>query len=57
MGEHYFPDKPIHKQSAHVYFIKFEGKVYEISFLFPKSKHQKLKSPVKNLSRLLLQGD
>jgi hypothetical protein len=44
----------IHKQSAKFYCIKFERKVYEICF-FPsplKIKHQNLKSPVKNLSRL-----
>ena len=29
-GEHFFLDKKIHKQSAKFYFIKFEGKVYEI---------------------------
>jgi hypothetical protein len=26
----FFQDKPIHKQSAKFYFIKFEGKVYEL---------------------------
>jgi len=30
IGEHFFLDKPIHKQVAKCYFIKFEGKVYEI---------------------------
>jgi len=34
IGEHFFPDKPTHKQSAKFYFIKFEGKVYEICFFF-----------------------
>jgi len=33
-GEHFFPDKPIHKQIAKFYCIKFEGKVYEIRFFF-----------------------
>jgi hypothetical protein len=28
--EHFFSDKPIHKKIAKFYFIKFEGKVYEI---------------------------
>jgi hypothetical protein len=30
IGEHFFPDKPIHKEVAKFYFIKFEGKFYEI---------------------------
>jgi len=34
IGEHFFPDQPIHKQSAKLYFIKFEEKVYEMRF-FP----------------------
>jgi len=29
-GKNFFPDKPIHKQIAKFYCIKFEGKVYEI---------------------------
>jgi len=33
-GEHFFPDKPIHKQIAKFYCIKYEGKVYEIPFFF-----------------------
>jgi len=38
IGEHIFPDKPIHKQIAKFYCIKFEAKVYEIRF-FSKSMH------------------
>jgi len=34
IGEHFFPDKPIHKQIAKFYCIKFEGKFYEIRFFF-----------------------
>jgi len=34
IDEHFFPDEPIRKQNAKFYFIKFEGKVYEICF-FP----------------------
>jgi len=30
IGEHFTPDKPIHKQTAKFYCIKSEGKVYEI---------------------------
>ena len=33
-GEHFLPDKLIHKQIAKFYCIKFEGKVYEIQFFF-----------------------
>ena len=33
-GEHFFPDKPIHKQITKFYFTKFEGKVYELRFFF-----------------------
>jgi len=32
IGENFFPDQSIHKQSAKLYFTKFEGKVYEIYF-------------------------
>ena len=34
IGEHFFLGKPIHKQIAKFYSIKFEGKVYEIRFFF-----------------------
>ena len=34
IGEHFFPDKSIHKQTAKLYCIKLEGKVYEIQFIF-----------------------
>jgi len=34
IGKHFFPAKPIHKQTAKFYCIKFEGKVYEIWFFF-----------------------
>ena len=34
IGEHFFLDKPIHKQIAKFYFIKSEGKVYEMQFFF-----------------------
>jgi hypothetical protein len=39
IGEHFFLDYPNHKQSAKFYFIKFEGKVYEMCFFSSKSKH------------------
>jgi hypothetical protein len=32
IGEYFFLDKPIHKQIAKFYCIKFEGKVYKIQF-------------------------
>jgi len=38
IGEHFFLDLPIYKQSAKFYFIKFERKVYEICFFSSKSK-------------------
>jgi len=30
IGEYFFPNKPIHKQTAKFYCIKFVRKVYEI---------------------------
>jgi len=33
IGEHFFRDEPIHKQTAKFYFIKFEGKI-ETCFFF-----------------------
>ena len=38
IGEHFFPDKPINKQSTKFYFIKSEGNSTRYAF-FPKSKH------------------
>jgi len=38
IGEHFFPDKSIHKQIAKFYCIKFEGKVYEIQFFFLRAR-------------------
>jgi len=32
IGEDFIPDKPIHKQFAKFYCIKFVGKIYEIRF-------------------------
>ena len=55
IGEHFSPDKPIHKQVAKFYSIKFEGKVYEIRF-FSKSMHWNLKNPRKNSGRQPLHG-
>jgi len=51
IGEHFFPDKAIHKQIAKFYCIKFEGKVYEIRFF-----SKKFKNPRRNSSRQPLQG-
>ena len=50
IGEHFFPYKPIHKQIAKFYCIKFEEKVYEIQFFFSKSMHWNLKTPEKILA-------
>jgi len=55
-AEHFFPHYPIHKHSAKFYFIKFEGKVYEMCFLFPNSKQYNLKSPVKKSQQAALGG-
>ena len=35
IGEHVFLNQPIHIQSAKFYFLKFEGKAYEICLFFP----------------------
>jgi hypothetical protein len=51
IGEHFFPDLQIHKQNSEFYFIKFEGKVYEILPPPGKSKQYNLKSPVRNSGR------
>jgi len=46
IDEHFFSDKPIHKQIAKFYCIKFEGKVYEIKFFFQEHA-LKFKKPQK----------
>ena len=32
IGEHFFPDKPVHKQIAKFYCIKFEGSLWDTIF-------------------------
>jgi len=51
IGEHFFPDKPIHKQTANFYCIKFEGKVYEIRFFFYEYVLKFKTNPRKNSGR------
>jgi len=51
IGEYFFQDKPIHKQIAKFYCIKFEGKIYEIWFFFSKSVHWNLKPPQKKFQQ------
>jgi hypothetical protein len=51
IGEYFFLDKPIHKQIAKFYCIKFEGKIYEIRFFFFFIMHSNLKTPEKNSGR------
>jgi hypothetical protein len=50
IGEHFFLDKPIHKQIAKFYCTIFERKVYDTIF-FPKSMHWNLKTPRNNSGR------
>jgi hypothetical protein len=50
IGGHFSPDKPIHKQMAKFYCIKFEGKGYEIRFFFYEHA-LKFKNPRKNSSK------
>jgi len=50
IGEIFFPDKPIHKQTAKLYCIKLEGKAYEIRFIFLRACIEIL-NPQKNSGR------
>jgi hypothetical protein len=51
IGGYFFPDKPIHKQIAKFYLIKFEGIIFEIQFFFLRACIEIKKKPTKYSGR------